>query len=130
MQKREFPTFLNEQPTIIFGRTMRELLIILIGLALAYAIWTNLNALLPASNAAVIFCEGVCVIVILAVTLLVAFLKAAARPLEEWAMICLFYYVTPKLFLYMPDSDGISSTGDAEPRDNTNTHTVEDDGFI
>ena len=38
MQKEEFPTFLNEQPTIIFGRTGRELLIIVCGIVGASAL--------------------------------------------------------------------------------------------
>jgi hypothetical protein len=43
MKKEEFPTFLNEQPTVVFGRTTRELLIISIGLAGGYLIWLDIT---------------------------------------------------------------------------------------
>jgi len=39
MNKEEFPTFLNEQPKVIFGRTGRELLIIVLGIIGAYTLW-------------------------------------------------------------------------------------------
>jgi hypothetical protein len=43
VQKEEFPTFLNEQPTIIFGRTGRELLIIVCGIVTGYTTWGSVT---------------------------------------------------------------------------------------
>jgi hypothetical protein len=102
MKKEEFPTFLNEQPTVVFGRTTRELLIILVGLTGAYLVWTNVGALIPGPDIGVMFIKGLLAIVPLIGSILVAFVKIASRPLEEWAAIGVFYFLTPKVYLYMP----------------------------
>ncbi len=102
MKKEEFPTFLNEQPTVVFGRTTRELLIILIGLTGAYLVWTNVGALIPGPDIGVMFIKGLLAIVPLIGSILVAFVKIASRPLEEWAAIGVFYFLTPKVYLYIP----------------------------
>jgi hypothetical protein len=102
MKKEEFPTFLNEQPTVVFGRTTRELLIILVGLTGAYLVWTNVGTLIPGPDIGVMFIKGLLAIVPLVGSILVAFVKIASRPLEEWAAIGIFYFLTPKVYLYMP----------------------------
>jgi len=58
MKKEEFPTFLNEQPTVVFGRTTRELLVILVGLTGAYLVWTNIGALMPGPDIGVMIIKG------------------------------------------------------------------------
>ena len=102
MKKEEFPTFLNEQPTVVFGRTTRELLVILVGLTGAYLVWTNVGNLLTGSDVGVIVIKGLFAAVPLIGSLIVAFVKIASRPLEEWAAIGVFYFLTPKVYLYMP----------------------------
>ena len=102
MKKEEFPTFLNEQPTVVFGRTTRELLIILVGLTGAYLVWTNAGSFIPGPDIGVMFVKGLLAIVPLVGSMIVAFVKIASRPLEEWAAIGLFYCLTPKVYIYMP----------------------------
>jgi hypothetical protein len=48
------------------------------------------------------FIKGLLAIVPLVGSILVAFVKIASRPLEEWAAIGIFYFLTPKVYLYMP----------------------------
>jgi len=105
MKKTEFPTFLNEQPTIVFGRTMRELMVIMIGLGLTYAAWTNVSALFPGGGIGIVIVNILCSIIILTATIVVALVKVASRSLEEWALVGFFYLCTPKIFLYMPFND-------------------------
>jgi hypothetical protein len=102
MKKEEFPTFLNEQPTVVFGRTTRELLVILVGLTGAYLVWTNIGILIPGPDIGVMVIKGLFSAVPLIGSLIVAFVKIASRPLEEWAAIGVFYVLTPKVYLYMP----------------------------
>jgi hypothetical protein len=111
MKKEEFPTFLNEQPTVVFGRTTRELLIILVGLTGAYVVWSNLGALIPGPVIAVVFIKGLFALVPLVGSIIVAFVKIASRPLEEWAAIGVFYFLTPKVYLYMPLEEPTESEG-------------------
>ena len=102
MKKEEFPTFLNEQPTVVFGRTTRELLVILVGLTGAYLVWTNIGMFMPGPDIGVMVIKGLFSTVPLIGSLIVAFVKIASRPLEEWAAIGVFYILTPKVYLYMP----------------------------
>ncbi len=106
MKKEEFPTFLNEQPTVVFGRTTRELLVILVGLTGAYLVWTNIGSLIPGPDIGVLIIKGLLSTVPLIGSVIVAFVKIAARPLEEWAAIGVFYFLTPKVYLYMPLEEG------------------------
>lgn len=101
MKKEEFPTFLNEQPTVVFGRTTRELLVILIGLTGAYLVWTNMGLFLGSGIGALLI-KGLFSTVPVIGSLIVAFIKIASRPLEEWGAIGVFYFLTPKVYLYMP----------------------------
>jgi hypothetical protein len=114
MKKEEFPTFLNEQPTVVFGRTTRELLVILIGLTGAYLVWTNMGLFLGSGIGALLI-KGLFSTVPVIGSIIVAFIKIASRPLEEWAAIGVFYFLTPKVYLYMPleelgESDSTNST--------------------
>lgn len=102
MKKEEFPTFLNEQPTVVFGRTTRELLVILVGLTGAYLVWTNIGNLLTGPDIGTMLIKGLFALIPLIGSLIVAFVKIASRPLEEWAAIGVFYFLTPKVYLYMP----------------------------
>jgi hypothetical protein len=132
MKKEEFPTFLNEQPTVVFGRNMRELMVMLIGMALAYAVWVNVGALLPEASIGDLILEILCVVVVLIATLFVAFMKVASRPLEEWAIVGLFYYFMPKIFLYIPfDDDEMSDEqrGGINQYQENKASIVVDDGF-
>lgn len=101
MKREEFPTFLNEQPTIIFNRTGRELLVIVIGLGAAYLSWLRFGNF--AGNIIVSdILKGMFAAIVIIVGLIVAFVKVATRPLEEWAFVWIFYMLIPKVYLYMP----------------------------
>ena len=131
MKKEEFPTFLNEQPTVVFGRTTRELLVILVGLTGAYLVWSNAGALIPGPDIGVMIIKGLLAIVPLVGSIIVAFVKIASRPLEEWAAIGVFYFLTPKVYLYMP----LEEPGENENSVNTSQYQLtrpgdgEDDDF-
>lgn len=99
MRKVEIPTFLNEQPTVIFGRTGRELLIIACGAALAYNVWSSVN-LAGAFSSIVVHVALTALPVLLSFG--VAIISIAGRPLEEWAFVLLLYMFVPKLYQYVP----------------------------
>jgi hypothetical protein len=112
MEKVEFPTFLNEQPTIIFGRTGRELMIIAGGCTAGFSIWGNLPHLQATAGGMAVLITMISVVVIL--SLVVALVQVAGRPLEEWFFVLLFYIGMPKLFLYMPTEIELDLEEDAE----------------
>jgi hypothetical protein len=102
MKKEEFPTFLNEQPTVVFGRTTRELLVIAIGLACGYLLWQDIKGPTIIGTVGLIALKVICAAVPIVLSLVVAFVKVATRPLEEWAIIGFSYLVIPKVYLYLP----------------------------
>lgn len=102
MKKEEFATYLNEQPSIIFGRTGRELMVIAIGLSISYLVWGRLNAVLPSANVGGLIIKIAASAIPGIIGLIVALTKIASRPLEEWAFIGLFYVLIPKVYIYMP----------------------------
>ena len=98
MKKVELPTFFETQPTIIFRRTGRELIIILCGIALGYYMWSCITSHSIAATVLRIFLMAIPIVT----SVLVALISIAERPLEEWALILLLYAFTPKFYQYIP----------------------------
>ncbi len=126
MKKEEFPTFLNEQPTIIFGRTGRELLIVAIGLGVAYLSWLRLGTPIASSVIASDVLKGIIAAVFVVVSLIVAFIKIATQPLEQWAFIWLFYSIIPKVYLYTPVEVAVQSEKEDEEPEKGKPKTDDD----
>ena len=126
MKKEEFPTFLNERPAIIFGRDGRQLLILGIGLALAYLSWLRLGFFVHGNVIASDIAKGIIAAILIVSAAILAFVKVAARPLEEWAFIWLFYLVTPKVLLYIPAEVGGSDERQKE-KPEVKSYDAEDD---
>ena len=102
MKKEEFPTFLNEQPKIIFNRTGRELVLIGVGATLAYSLWIDLGNVVHGNVIVVNLVKGLVALIVVVIALLIAFMKVAKRPLEEWAIVWFFYVLIPKVYIYTP----------------------------
>jgi hypothetical protein len=100
MKKEEFPTFLNEQPTIIFGRTGRELLIMVCGAVLSYKVWDDIYSLLPSLIGT--FLGILLAIIIMLFFIILALVKIGYRPLEEWIFSWFIFVAIPKIYLYKP----------------------------
>ncbi|HTK08389.1 MAG TPA: PrgI family protein [Ktedonobacteraceae bacterium] len=107
MKKEEFPTFLNEQPTIIFNRTGRELLLIAVGAAVAFSSWVDLGNVVHGPLVVVNLVKGLVALLVVVIALLIAFVKVATRPLEEWAIVWLFYVLIPKVYIYTPVEESV-----------------------
>ncbi len=103
MKKEEFPTFLNEQPTVIFGRTERELLIMACGIVVGYTAWQHLKGLIPGIGG-----EALAIVLaalLVALSIVVALVSVGKRPLEEWFFCWLLYVMVPKVYLYKPPEE-------------------------
>ncbi|GHO93653.1 hypothetical protein KSF_037010 [Reticulibacter mediterranei] len=105
MKKEEFPTFLNEQPTVIFGRTGRELLIIVCGIVGAYSVWANMKDAVGGVGGQVL--SGFLAAVIVIIALVIALTNIASRPLEEWIVVWLTYVVMPRVYMYQQPEEEI-----------------------
>jgi hypothetical protein len=105
MKKEEFPTFLNEQPTVAFGRTTRELVLILLGVSLSYLVWALLGNIIPGNDLAAKILKGLIAIIPFVGLITVAFVQIASRPLEIWGVVGMMYFFTPKVFTYDPTEE-------------------------
>jgi hypothetical protein len=126
MKKEEFPTFLNEQPAIIFGRTGRELLVIVVGLGAAYLSWLRLGNFTGNIIISDVV-KGILAVLILIAAGIVTFIKVATRPLEEWAFVWIFYILVPKVYLYTPSEVNILSENQDDQHEGKETND-DDDG--
>jgi hypothetical protein len=113
MKKEEFPTFLNEKPTVIFGRTERELLIMACGIVAGYVVWQNLSKLIPGIAGALL--AGVLAAFCVVLSIVDALVSIGGRPLEEWFFCWLFYVLVPKVYLYKPLEEDAEQVG-SEPQ--------------
>lgn len=114
MKKEEFPTFLNEQPTVVFGRTTRELLLFAIGISCGYLLWQDISGPAALGVVGLTILRVICALIPVLLAAIVALVKIATRPLEEWAVISLSYLVLPKVYIYMPQGDDEWSLRESE----------------
>ena len=94
MQRHEVPTHLNIEDKAFAGLTMRQLMVAIIGLALAYSAMSE--APLPL---AVRLAAGATVLL---VTAAVSLWQPAGRSLEDWAFVLLRYISIPRVVVWRP----------------------------
>ena len=102
MQRHEVPTHLNIEDRAFGGLTMRQLMVAMIGLALAYAAISGTPFPLPVRLAA-----GMAVILVTAAVIL---WQPAGRSLEDWAFVLLRYVSVPRVVVWRVRT---SHTGEA-----------------
>jgi hypothetical protein len=94
MHRHEIPTHLNVEDRVIAGLSMRQLMIAVAGLSLAYAAFSEP----PVPFAVRLVGAGV-----LGLTTGLAVLwRPAGRPLEDWAFILLRYWALPRVAVWRP----------------------------
>ena len=120
MQKEEFPTFLNEQPTVIFGRTGRELLVIVCGIVGGYLVWNNLH--LISGTLAWTIVSGIVTGLVVIGAFIVALVQVANRPLEEWFFCWLLFFTAPKMYLFQPCEEEVNDVDDQQTQKQRKTH--------
>jgi hypothetical protein len=99
MQAHKVPTHLGMPDRVILGLTPRQLLITLIGCSIGYDIWLHLSALLTYGIAGLI-ARLICSLLPAGVSVSVALITIAGRPLEVWALVALRYQLRPKVYVW------------------------------
>jgi len=94
-QRHEIPTHLNVEDKAFFGLAVRQVMVLTVGLAAGYGLWTGWPDLPPLLHGG-----------LAAGGLLLAALLALVRPhgrgLEEWLFVALHYARTPKASVWRP----------------------------
>ena len=105
MQRHEVPTHLNIDDKAFAGLTMRQLMVAIIGLALAYAAMSEVPLPLPVRlglGAAVLLWTA-------AFTLW----QPAGRSLEDWAFVLLRYVSVPRVVVWRVRRPRLAETDDS-----------------
>jgi len=92
VQRHEVPTHLNIEDKAFAGLTMRQLMVAIIGLALAYSAMSEAPLPLVVRLAA-----GAAVLLM---TAAVSFWQPAGRSLEDWAFVLLRYISVPRVVVW------------------------------
>ena len=104
MQRHEVPTHLNLEDKAFAGLTMRQLMVAIIGLALAYSALSE--APLPL---AVRLATGA---MVLLMTAAISLWQPAGRSLEDWAFILLRYVSIPRVVVWRVRTSREAATPD------------------
>ena len=105
MQRHEVPTHLNIEDKAFAGLTMRQLMVAIIGLALAYSAMSETPLPLPVRLTA-----GA---VVLLFTAALSLWQPAGRSLEDWAFVLLRYVSVPRIVVWRVRTPRLAETDDA-----------------
>jgi PrgI family protein len=107
MARYDVPTHLETEDTLLFGLTVRQVLLIALGATIGYNVWQTLQhqhaspvlALVPALLCPVI-------------AFLVTTLAPAGRPLEQWLFIIARYLAMPRYAVWRPVAEDEEDAGE------------------
>lgn len=93
----KIPNLLETPDLFLFGLTMRQGLMLLVGVGSSYLLFLHVFALFADPTLALL--AGLCAaLLFLGLTLALAFLQRSGRGLEEWGMILLLYVARPRVY--------------------------------
>jgi hypothetical protein len=93
--RHEIPTHLNVEDKAFFGLSVRQVMVLTVGLSTAYGLWTGgpeLSSIVRAALAAVA----------LIFALVLALVRPHGRGLEDWLFVVLHYLRTPRVAVWQP----------------------------
>jgi len=101
VRHHEVPTHLDVEDKVLFGLTVRQFLHLLVGSSGTYLFWDQTAGLNEAVRVGMV-CISVCTTVVLAL------IRPAGRPLEEWLAVTLLYIGTPRRATWQPGEPAVS----------------------
>ncbi|HZU07214.1 MAG TPA: PrgI family protein [Chloroflexota bacterium] len=93
--RHEIPTHLNVEDKAFFGLSVRQVMVLTVGLSTAYGLWTSWPELSSLARAAL-------AVMALAFALTLALVRPHGRGLEDWLFIVLHYLRTPRVAVWRP----------------------------
>lgn len=115
LQRHEIPTHLEVEDRILFGLTLRQGIILLLGATAGYFLFAQSGQALAGIHLPIAVRIGFGLLPVL-VALAVALIQPAGRPLEDWFFAIARYLTLPKQCVWRPRSspvvlDGLSQKG-------------------
>jgi hypothetical protein len=97
----KIPNLLETPDLFLFGLTVRQGLMLLVGGGTGYLLFLHIFALFADPTLALLAGLGATVL-FLGLTLALAFLQRGGRGLEEWGMVLLLYLARPRIYRWRP----------------------------
>jgi hypothetical protein len=93
----KIPNLLAMPDLFLFGLTVRQGLLLLVGVGTGYLLFLHIFALFADPTLALL--AGLCAaLLLLGVTLMLVFLQRGGRGLEEWGIVLLLYATRPRVY--------------------------------
>src|SRR4051794_19152180 len=105
----EVPTHLDVQDALIFGLTARQLVRLAVGASIAYAFWDQAAALPGLMRFALTAAAALA-------GLLFAVCQPGARPLDQWLLAAVLFYILPRRQLWGRDTQSLRPLGQVGAR--------------
>src|SRR5947209_534982 len=99
MYSHKIPNHLEVEDVFILGLSIRQCVIIGVGAAMAYALFTDVFAAI-ADPVLGLVVGLVAALVLFGCLLAVALIKLAGRGLDEWLLVLLIYQLRPRIYLW------------------------------
>ncbi|HEY1348903.1 MAG TPA: hypothetical protein VGF67_04680 [Ktedonobacteraceae bacterium] len=97
----KIPNLLATPDLFLFGLTVRQGLMLLVGGGTGYLLFLHIFALFADPTLALL--AGLCAaLLFLGLTLALAFLQRGGRGMEEWGMVLLLYLARPRIYSWRP----------------------------
>ncbi len=123
--KHKIPIHLEVADHIVFGLSARQLLVMGAGLATGYLIWTDLGFLNTTQWGLLI--NGLCSLIPALLGIICAFIRPAARGLEEWALVWFVYLCLPRRYQWSLLPEEAVSIGDDQEQVLSETNVPEEE---
>ncbi|EFH88882.1 PrgI family protein [Ktedonobacter racemifer] len=102
-QSYTVPTHINEPDKLLFGLTARQLLVLITGASVVYAVWLQVLSWAMAWGLDLLWSRGLALLIVLPlllVTLASTFVQIADRSLELWAVVWMRAHLAPTTYVW------------------------------
>ncbi len=99
MYSHKIPNHLEVEDMFILGLTIRQCVLIGVGAAMAYALFTDVFAAI-ADPVLGLVASLAAAFVLFGCLLAIALVKLAGRGLDEWLLVLLIYWLRPRIYLW------------------------------
>lgn len=113
-QRQEIPTHLEVEDRILFGLTLRQGVILLLGTTVGYFLFAQSGQLLAGAQIPLALRVSLGLIPVL-IALALALIQPAGRPLEDWLFAIARYLTVPKRCVWRPRIWSAVTDADARP---------------
>src|SRR5690349_11418808 len=95
VRTHQIPTHLDQEDTLLWNFSSRQILVLGVGIAFAFLTANNLAVLGPIVSTLIL-------VALIGLTFALALVQVKKRPLDQWAVVWLVYYLQPRYYVWRP----------------------------